>query len=110
MDLKTDGRLVGTFKKEDKSCLRGRSWNFELPFVDTFDHGQILVNWKHSTSGNIPLVNIYGIADSSMKILISQEHLCQVKFIFVSSARELFIMCHYPTTGGSKDRMESFFY
>ena len=69
LDLKTDGRLVGILKKEDESCLRGRRWNFDLPFLQTFDHGQILVSWKHSGSiGTIPLVKVYGIADTSMKI------------------------------------------
>ena len=75
--LETDGRLVATFKKEDnpnRVCL-APSWNFDLPFADGFDHGQVLVK----IIGNIeapPPVKIYGIADTSMKRLIFVVMIC----------------------------------
>ena len=90
VDFKTDGRLVANFRGKDELCLVKESrWNFDLPFADTFDHGQVLVKISGNPaliSGNNPTppkMMIYGIADTSMKILIEQLNSCG-SLIFVS--------------------------
>ena len=66
--IKTSGRLVASFKKEpdgDQTCqLPG--WNFDLPYTDTSNHGQILVKIKGIIQQQPP-IKIFGIADTSKK-------------------------------------------
>ena len=76
LNFKTDGRLVANFRNKNESCLTSDSlrqwipeWNFDLPFANTFDHGQVLVK----ISGNNPTppqMLIYGIADTGLEIMI----------------------------------------
>ena len=69
-DFKHDGQFVSNFGDKDSSCLtEERQWNFDLPFADTFDHGQVLVK-INGNNPTPPQIMIYGIADTSMEILI----------------------------------------
>ena len=66
--IETSGRLEASFKNEpdgERTCqLRG--WNFDIPYADTFNHGQILVQIKGIIQQQPP-IKIFGIADTSMK-------------------------------------------
>lgn len=64
---------MATFKKKpegDRTCAQ-QGWNFDLPYADTFDHGQILVNIYGPMIEQFHIPKIFGIADKSINLFIT---------------------------------------